>query len=125
MPRKLKRTSGVFETADSLKPYKVYIALLNQAGTAAPVATVLQNELGGGIVWTRDAVGSYVATLGGAFPSGKTAVFVSNFGLLNGDTNIVFGMANDTNMFNIFSSVDASLADDVLFATPIEIRVYP
>ena len=32
----------------AVKPYKVYIALLNQSGTNAPVAIVLENTLGGG-----------------------------------------------------------------------------
>ena len=33
---------------------KVYRALLSQTGTAAPTATVLENTLGGTVVWTRD-----------------------------------------------------------------------
>jgi hypothetical protein len=51
---------------------KVYRALLTQTGTDAPVATVLENTLGASVVWTRDDVGAYRATLAGAFPAAKT-----------------------------------------------------
>ena len=47
--------------------YLVYTALLSQSGTDAPVATVLQNTLGGTVVWSRNTTGDFSATLGGAF----------------------------------------------------------
>lgn len=53
------------------RPYKVYTALLTQSGTSAPVATVLENTLGGSVIWTRDDVGIYFGTLTGAFTAGK------------------------------------------------------
>ena len=49
---------------------KVYRALLNQTGTDAPVATVLENTIGA-IVWTRQGLGDYRGTLAGAFPASK------------------------------------------------------
>ena len=42
--------------------YTVYTALLTQAGTAAPVATVLQNTTGGTITWTRTGTGCLLYT---------------------------------------------------------------
>ncbi len=51
--------------------YKIYRALLNQTGTSAPVATVLENTLGN-IVWTRANVGIYEGTLANAFTANKT-----------------------------------------------------
>ena len=55
------------------RPYKSYVAILTQTGTAAPtVATVLDNTLGGTIVWTRTAAGNYTGTLTGAFTASKT-----------------------------------------------------
>jgi hypothetical protein len=39
------------EQGNALLPYKVYKALLTQSGTDAPVATVLQNTLGGGNIY--------------------------------------------------------------------------
>lgn len=56
---------------------KVYRALLSQSGTDAPVATALENTLGGVPVWTRDDLGDYRATLTGAFPIGKCLSFAS------------------------------------------------
>jgi len=53
---------------------KVYAALLTQSGTDAPTATVLENTLGGTVVWTRDDTGLYTGTLAGAFPATKTGV---------------------------------------------------
>jgi hypothetical protein len=44
---------------------KRYSAKLTQTGTAAPVATVLENTLGGTLVWTRSSAGVYVGTLAG------------------------------------------------------------
>ena len=57
-----------------LNGVKVYRALLTQSGTSVPTVTVLENSLGGTVVWTRDSIGNYVGTLAGAFPSGKTGV---------------------------------------------------
>ena len=53
-----------------------YVAILNQTGTNAPVATVHENTLGGTLVWSRSGVGDYRATLTGAF-SDATAVVIS------------------------------------------------
>jgi hypothetical protein len=50
---------------------KVYFANLAISGTDAPVATVIQNDLGGEVVWSRFASGWYKATLIGAFPLGR------------------------------------------------------
>jgi len=51
---------------------KRYVALLTQTGTDAPVATVLENTLGGEVVWTYNGPGDYTGTLAGAFPANKT-----------------------------------------------------
>lgn len=56
------------------RPYKVYTALLTQSGTDAPTAIVLENTLGGAIVWTRSSDGVYVGTLAGAFVTNKTFI---------------------------------------------------
>lgn len=63
------------KVADS-RPYKVYTALLSQTGANAPVATVLENTLGGDVVWSYEDVGDYLATLSGAFIDGKTYTIV-------------------------------------------------
>jgi len=61
---------------------KQYTALISQAGTSNPVATVPTapradvNYLGD-IVWTRTGTGIYLGTLSGAFAGGKTICNVS------------------------------------------------
>lgn len=52
--------------------FKVYSAMVTQSATSDPVAVVLENTLGGTVVWTRDSVGNYSATLSGAFTANKT-----------------------------------------------------
>lgn len=57
--------------------YLKYVALLNQADTDAPIATILENTLGGTPVWGRSGIGSYNCTLSGAFPANKTFCLVT------------------------------------------------
>ena len=57
-------------TSESDINYLVYTALLTQAGTVAPVASVMQNTLGADVAWTRSNVGQYAGSLvGSSFPS--------------------------------------------------------
>lgn len=53
---------------------KLYQAVISQTGTDAPTAQVLQNTLGGTLVFARGDVGVYSATLAGAFPAFTTAI---------------------------------------------------
>jgi len=67
-------SGGVSNQNGLIKPFKSYVAQLDQPGdTSAPVATVMENNLGGAIVWTRTGVGEYLGTLTGAFTVNKTA----------------------------------------------------
>lgn len=59
--------------------YKEYVATVTQTGTAAPTATVLNNTLGGTLVWTRSTTGTYLATLTGAFPTASKVVIIPSF----------------------------------------------
>lgn len=54
-----------------------YIALLTQAGVAAPTPTIVSNTLSGVPIWSRVSTGVYYATLVGEFLAGK--VFGSAF----------------------------------------------
>lgn len=108
--------------------YKVYIALLTQTSTNAPVATVLENTLGGTVVWTRSIEGNYVATLASAFPSGKVVCFCGMGA--EALTSLVVANRQDNNTvllqaatFN-GSTPAYENTDDTLLDTPIEIRVY-
>lgn len=114
---------------------KVYKALLTQEGTSAPVATVLENTLGGPIVWTRLNTGGYLGTLTGAFLVDK--VFGQNFG-----GNVIRGLGSigSGNMFmfvevkrqtdnTIIINITDNLGDFIdlnnYAVIPIEIEVYP
>lgn len=93
--------------------YAVYTALLSQSGTDAPVATVLENTLGGIVVWSYSDVGEYFGTLAGVFVLNKTFVIAA---VLNG-----YAYIDNVDAVGIFSGD----GNDVLDGTAIEIRVYP
>ena len=104
--------------------YLVYTAILNQSGTDAPVANVLQNTLGGTVVWARDGAGSYTATLSNAFTENKTFlgdkikyISVVDEDFLSIERNSVSEIGLDH--FFVGEQVD----DFTNF--PVEIRVYP
>jgi hypothetical protein len=123
-------------------PYKSYSALVTQTGTDNPVATVLSNDLGGTVVWTRDSVGNYSATLAGAFTENKTifpsflapnyeskAVVMSVSADVQNVDGVINMYRNDVNSVMLETSLTASgyaefstvLGTSSLF---IEIRVY-
>jgi len=101
--------------------YLKYVALLTQTGTDAPVATVLENTLGGTVVWTRSEAGVYAGTLSGVFTENKTAIFL---GAAAGNI-IQYGFVDSTNYILLLTTEGGVAADEKLFLTPIEIRVYP
>lgn len=114
------------ETAS--RPYKVYTALLTQSGTNAPTAIVLENTLGGTIVWSRTAVGEYLGTLTGAFILDKTIGFVQSTSTQGADFSIHYILNRIDNNSIYLSSFKANSSstryDDIMFKIPIEIRVY-
>ena len=109
------------------RPYKVYTALLTQSGTNAPVATVLENTLGGDVVWSRHGVGVYSGTLSGVFTLEKTYVIL---GIPDNVSNAVgYFVTNLTSRPNSISLGTPEittnvLSDGILYVTSIEIRVY-
>jgi hypothetical protein len=106
--------------------YKVYTALLNQTGTDAPVATVLENTLGN-IVWTYEDVGNYKGTLNGVFTENKThLLFTSNsFSLGAYPSYYSFDRVSENYVqINTTDSLGDVGTNDNLYYTSIEIRVY-
>jgi len=101
--------------------YLKYVALLTQTGTGAPTAIVLENTLGGTVVWTRSEVGVYAGTLSGVFTENKTAIFL---GAAVGNI-IQYGFWDSTNFILLLTTEGGVAADEKLYLTPIEIRVYP
>ena len=102
--------------------YLKYVALLSQSGTSAPTATVLENTLGGTVVWSYNGNGSYDATLTAAFTADKTVVFIGGPG---SSTGFHTAYRDDDNMVTVQTFDSGSPANDMLAETPIEIRVYP
>lgn len=109
---------------------KVYRALLTQTGTNAPVATVLENNLGGTVVWARTTIGTYTATLTGAFTVNKTWFVIQSPAIENGGITASFNRTSAdvlTLSVTFFDGGAPEFAgkDDGLLGTPIEISVYP
>lgn len=117
-------------TFSDKRPYKVYTALLTQSGTDAPVATVLENTLGGTLVWTRDTTGQYTGTLNGAFTENKTFITTQFNATLTppsgGYVSGILGERNDNDSIHLitFDIPSTDTGDGILNETPIEIRVY-
>jgi hypothetical protein len=109
--------------SDATLGYKVYVALLTQTGTDAPVATILQNTLGVVPTWSYEGVGEYQLNQTGLFTLNKTIVLLG--GVTGGGDTLVTDVGN-VNYFYISTSDETdNLANDLLSKTTIEIRVYP
>ncbi|WP_281225943.1 hypothetical protein [Flavobacterium aquiphilum] len=108
----------------SVRPYKVYTALLTQTGTSAPTAIVLENTLGVTISWSYTSTGFYTFTSSAnIFTTNKTIIFTTKS--LAGS----FGMAFNANISSFTSgdiivSNSSGLMDNSLSNASIEIRVY-
>jgi len=120
-------TSSVTTLEANARPYKVYTALITQASTSAPTVTVLENTLGGTLVWSRGDVGVYLATLSGAFLANKVWIgFTSNNSALNPAKFWYSISRNDNNsLVMLIGNESDTPSDSVLNGDYIEIRVYP
>jgi hypothetical protein len=120
VPAPLNDQVLTYETSSALwKPkdkrtYKVYTALLTQSGTSAPVATVLENTLGGTVSWSYVSIGNYKATLTGAFTINKTSFF-----LTNGASTALSIFRSSSDQIIIYAPTDGNINSATL-----EIRVY-
>lgn len=115
---------------------KVYRALIAQTGTAAPVATVLENTLGVSPTWGYSDIGVYNGTIvdatGVAFPVNQTHITISDTSELVGNNTVSAFTCRriDDNSVRINSALiapadsTAALSNDVLNAS-IQILVYP
>lgn len=103
------------------RPYKVYTALMTQGGTNPPVATVLENTLGGNITWSYNDVGFYSATLTGAFLLNKTTSTIS---VTNGDTSLCIVRVNDNQVDLTSRDFSNVPGNGIINNCTLEIRVY-
>lgn len=105
--------------ADYFVPYQIYAALLTQAGVAnPPVATILQNNTGATVTWTRTSPGIYIATANSnIFTSNKTSVIINQgSGVSSNNCKWTSGATNTV-------TIDVG-TDGVLTGGFIEIRIY-
>lgn len=111
----------------TIKPYKIYTFLATQTSTNAPTVTVLENTLGGTVVWTYDSAGVYVGTLAGAFTVNKTVI--PQHGTSNNEAGADYylnvGRTDDNSIYVETALTSTSVSTDgLLTAKLIEIRVY-
>ena len=115
-------TSSAPESSVAVKTYR---ALVSQATTAAPTATVLENSLGGTVVWARGSAGTYTATLTGAFTSAKTFIMQpGESGTIAAIKNII-AVRTSADVITVTTGAGGALEDSVLSSFPVTILVYP
>ena len=106
-----------------VRSYKVYTALIAQSGTSNPTVKILENTLGGSIVWTRDIAGSYLGTLTGAFIANKTFLLLTSYSAYNTEVKATWLDGNRIQLGTFNSS--GTQADGIMVGDQnIEIRVY-
>lgn len=116
--------SGNLSATNAAGP-KVYTAIISQSGTAAPTVTVLDNTLGGTVVWAYSSVGTYTFTLSGAFTSGKTIFFISNDNSFPTTVISRYATTGSVNSGTLFTYNGGTLVNGLLTNSTFEIRVYP
>ena len=104
-----------------------YIASLTQTGTNDPVATVIQNDFEGEIVWTREDLGlpgQYIGTLEGAFAGNTRVIPPTNRSPSINPTRQGYAVGTDDDDIVYLSTFlidnttgEATQSDDLLFGT--------
>ena len=124
IPAAIARDAEVTAAIAAAVGYSAYVALMTQAETDDPVATVLKNGLSGAIAWARTGVGVYTGTLTGAFSANKTALLATPTG---GDLAAGASLERTSADVVTLRTLNAAGAamDDGLRGTAIEILVYP
>ena len=99
--------------------YTVYTALLTQAGTAAPVATILKNNTGATFTWARTSSGTYTITASSnVFTSNKTLIFINKGEISSTYVYVTWTRTSDT-VITITLGGDGRITNG-----SFEIRVY-
>lgn len=106
----------------SIRPYRVYTAVLTQFGTNSPEVIVLENTIGE-IVWTRVSAGQYLGYLSTGFTNNKTALFYGGSANQNNGYEF-FIYRQDLNNLRIVTSSPYATQDSNFLPNTIEIRIY-
>jgi len=115
--------------------YKIYRALLTQTSTNAPTATVLENSLGGTVVWSYADIGKYNATLSNAFTANKTHTAITlsydlenmqpTFQVISARRISADAVRVETGRVSEGTLGEMALADGLMSDVSITILVYP
>ena len=105
--------------------YTEYVSKINQLGTSDPTETVLSNNTGKSLTWSRLGVGQYRATW--ATPTAPTYVVLDVGQQFKAYPRFVQVLNHSNNFFDIYvyEMGSMTLKDDELFNTPVKIRIYP
>jgi hypothetical protein len=111
------------DVTNTVKPYKVYTALLTQTGTGAPTAIVLENTTGIAVTWNRSTAFAYNTNEGFSSDPNKIAVFFtySNNDFLKSFKCIRYSTGGDYKVGIYLDPIDNTEGMD---NSTIEIRVY-
>jgi hypothetical protein len=92
----------------------------------APVVTVLENTLGGDVIWSYSDTGAYLGTIEGGFPLYKTFLQGHSISEDGGSYRVTSLLNIPPNSILVTSTypVETFIQNDILNMTPIEIRVY-
>ena len=120
---KTQKTRNWQKLSDKI-PYKSYVALLNQSGVSAPVATAMYNDLGE-ITYGYTAVGEYTIESNGLFAENKTFFTIQQTqDNTPSSVNITLRRIDDSTIkMRVLLEVIGDV-DDWLLDVPIEIRIY-
>lgn len=125
-------SSATGYTSCKIKPInltgvKRYVAILSQTGTSAPVATILENTLGGTPSFTYEGVGDYKIVLSGKLTANKRVINFSISRLGDGaNGNVVESDATiESNNEIEIITYDLSGTPSNDWVKRIEIEIYP
>ncbi len=104
---------------------KMYVAIMTQAGAAAPVATVILNTLSAPPVWSRSGAGDYFLTLASEFTAGKTTVVLGGERPQEGFVVVFPSYPNAIEVFSSGTATPGVGADDLISTMSIIVAVYP
>lgn len=114
---------------DTMFSPKRWIGIGSQSSTDAPSFTVLRNDLGGDLIWTRNVQGQYYGTLAGAFAasvvSPQNKIIATK---VDGTYFALYAERHSDDVFRIDTQQYENPGinqDDLLDLTMIEIWIFP
>ena len=107
--------------------YQAYVCKISQSLTNDPTETIVYNDTGLTLTWSRVGVGQYRATWSSSIPAGDEVVINPMPVFKNAPNSINVIAVSNASFTVVTNKLDSNLApeeDSVLQDTPIEIRIY-